>query len=80
VRMIIATGHNNLAMNRTIGQIAEAFVKGPDVAEGALNRIEAGIRAYDPCLSCSTHAVGQMPLVLRIEAADGTLLNEVARG
>lgn len=80
VRMIIATGHNNLAMNRTIGQIAKAFVKGPDVAEGALNRIEAGIRAYDPCLSCSTHAVGQMPLVLRVEDASGALLREVARG
>jgi len=80
VRMIIATGHNNLAMNRTIGQIAKAFVKGPDVAEGALNRIEAGIRAYDPCLSCSTHAVGQMPLVLRVEDASGALLREVVRG
>ncbi|TVR86180.1 MAG: Ni/Fe hydrogenase subunit alpha [Trueperaceae bacterium] len=80
VKMIIATGHNNLAMNRTIAQIAKAFVKGPDVAEGALNRIEAGIRAYDPCLSCSTHAVGQMPLVLRVESADGELLREVVRG
>jgi len=80
VRMIIATGHNNLAMNRTIGQIAKAFVKGADVAEGALNRIEAGIRAYDPCLSCSTHAVGQMPLVLRVESAEGVLLREVVRG
>jgi NAD-reducing hydrogenase large subunit len=80
VRMIIATGHNNLAMNRTIGQIARAFVRGPDVAEGALNRIEAGIRAYDPCLSCSTHAVGQMPLLLRIVDARGELLREVARG
>lgn len=80
VRLIIATGHNNLAMNRTVAQIAKAFVKGADVAEGALNRIEAGIRAYDPCLSCSTHAVGQMPLVLRVEGADGTLLREVVRG
>ncbi len=80
VRMIIATGHNNLAMNRTIGEIAKAFVKGSDVAEGVLNRIEAGIRAYDPCLSCSTHAVGQMPLVLRVEDANGELLREVVRG
>lgn len=80
VRMIIATGHNNLAMNRTVDQIAKAFVKGPEIAEGVLNRIEAGIRAYDPCLSCSTHAIGQMPLVLRVEGPDGTLLNEIARG
>ena len=80
VKMIIATGHNNLAMNRTIHEIAQAFVKGPDVPEGVLNRIEAGIRAYDPCLSCSTHAVGQMPLVLRVESAGGELLREVVRG
>ena len=79
LRMIIATGHNNLAMNRTVGQIAQAFVKGAEVPEGVLNRIEAGIRAYDPCLSCSTHAVGQMPLVLRIEGPGGELLREVAR-
>jgi NAD-reducing hydrogenase large subunit len=80
VRMIIATGHNNLAMNRTVSQIAKAFVRGPEVSEGALNRIEAGIRAYDPCLSCSTHAIGQMPLVVRVESARGELLNEVVRG
>ncbi len=80
VRMIIATGHNNLAMNRTVSQIAKAFVQGPEVSEGALNRIEAGIRAYDPCLSCSTHAIGQMPLVVRVESAQGELLNEVVRG
>jgi NAD-reducing hydrogenase large subunit len=80
VRMIIATGHNNLAMNRTITQIAKAFVHGDHVREGALNRIEAGIRAYDPCLSCSTHAIGRMPLHLQVLAPDGTLLREVARG
>jgi NAD-reducing hydrogenase large subunit len=80
VRMVIATGHNNLAMNRTVAQIARAFVHGAFVPEGALNRIEAGIRAYDPCLSCSTHALGQLPLVLRVEGPDGALLREVVRG
>lgn len=80
VRLIIATGNNNLAMNKTILQIAKAFVTGPQVPEGVLNRIEAGIRAYDPCLSCSTHAVGAMPLVVRLEDARGKLLDEVARG
>lgn len=80
VRMVIATGHNNLAMNRTVDQIAKRFIRPngatPEVPEGVLNRIEAGIRAFDPCLSCSTHAVGQMPLVLVIENAAG---EEVAR-
>jgi len=79
VRLIIATGHNNLAMNRTIDQIAKRYIRGSDVPEGVLNRIEAGIRAYDPCLSCSTHAVGQMPLQLVIEDAHGVVLSTVNR-
>jgi coenzyme F420-reducing hydrogenase alpha subunit len=62
VNLIIATGHNNLAMNKTITQIAKHYIQGEDIPEGFLNRVEAGIRCYDPCLSCSTHAVGQMPL------------------
>ena len=58
VNLIIATGQNNLAMNRTVAQIAEHYINGPQIPEGVLNRLEAGIRAFDPCLSCSTHAVG----------------------
>jgi NAD-reducing hydrogenase large subunit len=80
VNMIIATGQNNLAMNRTVAQIARHYVKGEKLQEGMLNRVEAGIRAYDPCLSCSTHAVGQMPLQIALVAPDGTLLDEVSRG
>ncbi|MDX2229314.1 MAG: Ni/Fe hydrogenase subunit alpha [Leptolyngbyaceae cyanobacterium bins.349] len=79
VNLIIATGHNNLAMNQTITQIAKQYVQGPDIAEGMLNRVEAGIRCYDPCLSCSTHAAGQMPLHIEIVAADGQIVNEVFR-
>jgi NAD-reducing hydrogenase large subunit len=70
VNLIVATGNNNYAMSRAVEEVAKAYVKGPDVPEGALNRIEAAIRAYDPCLSCSTHAVGQMPM--RVEVYDGT--------
>ena len=66
--LIIATGHNNLAMNQGITQAARQFVKGAKVSEGALNRVEAVIRCFDPCLSCSTHALGQM--LLRIELID----------
>src|SRR5579883_726629 len=79
VNLIIATGHNNLAMNRTIAQIARHFIHGPDIPEGMLNRVEAGIRAFDPCLSCSTHAAGQMPLHIQLVGAAGQLLNEVWR-
>lgn len=79
VNLIIATGQNNLAMNRTVAQIARHFIHGTDIPEGMLNRVEAGIRAFDPCLSCSTHAAGQMPLHVQLVAADGTLLNETWR-
>ena len=79
VNLIIATGQNNLAMNRTVAQIAEHYIKGPQIPEGVLNRLEAGIRAFDPCLSCSTHAVGAMPLHVQLVAADGTIQHEVWR-
>jgi NAD-reducing hydrogenase large subunit len=80
VNLIIATGQNNLAMNRTVAQIARRFVRGRKVPEGMLNRVEAGIRAFDPCLSCSTHALGQMPLHLQLRGPDGNLLDEIRRG
>ncbi|MEZ5279124.1 MAG: Ni/Fe hydrogenase subunit alpha [Acidimicrobiales bacterium] len=80
VNMIIATGQNNLAMNATVLQIAREWIDGPDIAEGVLNRIEAGIRAFDPCLSCSTHAVGQMPLAVDLLDAQGRLIGHVERG
>jgi NAD-reducing hydrogenase large subunit len=78
--LLIATGQNNLAMNRAVLQIAQHFIKGPHVPEGILNRLEAGIRAFDPCLSCSTHAAGQMPLHVQLFDAKGQLLDEVRRG
>lgn len=79
VNLIIATGHNNLAMNKTITQIAQHYIHGEDIPEGFLNRVEAGIRCYDPCLSCSTHAIGQMPLHIRLVKPDGTLAHEIYR-
>jgi NAD-reducing hydrogenase large subunit len=79
VNMIIATGHNNLAMNAGVLQVAKRFVHGSHLEEGALNRVEAVIRAYDPCLSCSTHALGQMPLEVKLLAPDGVVLETVSR-
>lgn len=79
VNLLIATGQNNLAMNRTVLQIARHYIKGPHVPEGILNRLEAGIRAFDPCLSCSTHAAGQMPLHVQLFDAAGRLLDEARR-
>ena len=79
VNLIIATGQNNLGMNATVAQIAREYISGLEVSEGTLNRIEAGIRAYDPCLSCATHALGSMPLVVAIEGSDGRELTSVVR-
>jgi len=79
VNLIIATGHNNLAMNKTITQIAKHYIQGEEIPEGFLNRVEAGIRCYDPCLSCSTHAAGQMPLHIELLQPNGELLQEVYR-
>jgi NAD-reducing hydrogenase large subunit len=79
VNLLIATGQNNLAMNRAVLQVARHYVRGPQVPEGVLNRLEACIRAFDPCLSCSTHAAGQMPLLVQVLGPDGCLLHEVRR-
>lgn len=77
--LIIATGHNNLAMNRGVKQVAERFVDGNRLQEGMLNRVEAVIRAFDPCLSCSTHAWGQMPLRIQLCDARGRLVDQLSR-
>jgi NAD-reducing hydrogenase large subunit len=75
VDLVVATGQNALAMNAAVAQLARRFVSGRRLAEGALNRVEAGIRAFDPCLSCATHAAGRMPLRLELRGADGALLD-----
>ena len=78
--LIIATGHNNLAMNQGITQAAKHFVDGTRLSEGALNRVEAVIRCFDPCLSCSTHALGEMPLRIELTDATGEILDSCERG
>ena len=71
--LIVATGNNNLAMNRAVNEVARAFIKNGKVTEGILNRVEVAIRCYDPCLSCSSHALGHMPLELTIREADSSI-------
>lgn len=79
VNLLVATGQNNLAMNRTVTQLARHHLTGRKLTEGLLNRVEAGIRAYDPCLSCSTHAAGRMPLAVELRGPDGALLDALSR-
>jgi NAD-reducing hydrogenase large subunit len=66
-------------MSNAVDSVAKEYVHGPDVKEGMLNRVEAAIRAYDPCLSCSTHAIGQMPIQVEIFAPDGELVKILQR-
>jgi NAD-reducing hydrogenase large subunit len=77
--MVIATEHNNIAYNKAITQVAKKYVKAKALQEGMLNRVEAVIRAFDPCLSCATHAVGQMPLDIKLFDADGRLVDRKVR-
>jgi NAD-reducing hydrogenase large subunit len=77
--LLIATCQNNLAMNRAVEQTARHFVSPRAIAEGMLNRVEAAIRCYDPCLSCSTHAFQEMPLIVEIRNAGGELLRRIER-
>lgn len=79
VNLIVSTGQNNRAMNQAVRTVAERFVDGNNLREGMLNRVEAAIRCYDPCLSCSTHALGQMPLVIELHGPGGELLDRVSR-
>ena len=80
VNLIVATGHNNWAMSTAVEAVAKEFVDGQNLTEGMLNRVEAAIRAYDPCLSCSTHAVGQMPLEVTVCGPEGEEVNRIRRG
>jgi NAD-reducing hydrogenase large subunit len=77
--LVVATGHNNNAMNRGVLQAARRYVKDGKFSAGALNRVEAVIRTFDPCLSCSTHAFGQMPLAMTLMSADGKVVDQVVR-
>lgn len=77
--LVVATGHNNMAMNRGVTQVAKHFIKGRTLNEGMLNRVEAVVRAFDPCLSCSTHAAGQMPVHIQLLDPDGTVVDELTR-
>ncbi|MGA3033910.1 MAG: Ni/Fe hydrogenase subunit alpha [Terracidiphilus sp.] len=77
--LVIATGQNNKAMNLGVLQVAQSYVKGGKFTEGILNRVEAVVRTFDPCLSCSSHAAGQMPLEVLLLSAAGTVLDRVAR-
>jgi NAD-reducing hydrogenase large subunit len=76
---IVASANNNTAMNKAVHQVAKTYIKNGNVTEGMLNRVEAAIRCYDPCLSCSSHALGQMPLVMQVLSPGGEIIQQIAR-
>jgi len=78
--LIVSTTNNNTPMNRAVERVAREYLNGVEITEGLLNRIEVAIRAYDPCLSCATHAMGQMPLIVELVAPDGAVLARRVRG
>ena len=77
--LIVSTTHNNQAMNTAVREVAKQYPDGVEITEGLLNHIEIAIRAFDPCLSCATHALGQMPLEVAIVGADGTVIDAATR-
>jgi NAD-reducing hydrogenase large subunit len=77
--LIVSTTNNNQAMNTAVREVAKKYLNGKEITEGLLNHIEVAIRAYDPCLSCATHALGQMPLEIAIVDAEGTVIDEATR-
>jgi NAD-reducing hydrogenase large subunit len=77
--LIVATTNNNQAMNESIRQVADRYLSGHELTEGLLNNIEVAIRAYDPCLSCATHAVGKMPLTIELINESGRVLDRMRR-
>ena len=73
--LIVSTTNNNQAMNTAVREVAKQYLDGNEITEGLLNHIEVAIRAYDPCLSCATHALGKMPLEVTLVDAEGTELD-----
>ncbi len=78
--LIVSTTNNNQAMNEAIRAVASRYLSGREVTEGLLNHVEIAIRAYDPCLSCATHAMGQMPLEVSLLDADGVCVSSLRKG
>jgi NAD-reducing hydrogenase large subunit len=77
--LVVSTTHNNEAMNRAIRAVARRYIDGRTLTEGLLNHIEVAVRAFDPCLSCATHALGKMALMVELVEPDGTVAASLRR-
>ncbi len=79
MNLIVSTGHNNYAMSKAVDMVAKTYITGPEIHEGLLNRVEAAVRAHDPCLSCSTHAIGHMPIIVDVINPSGEITQSLRR-
>lgn len=79
VNIIVATAHNNKAMDMSVAEVSRAFIHKGEVKEGILNKIEMAIRCYDPCLSCATHAIGKMPLIAEVVSHSGEVIKRISK-
>jgi NAD-reducing hydrogenase large subunit len=78
--LIVSTTSNNEPMNRAVQGVAKRYLSGKEITEGLLNHVEVAIRAYDPCLSCATHAMGQMPLQIDLIDCEGNVIDRKTKG
>jgi len=78
--LIVSTTNNNEPMNVAVNHAAKQFMNGQkEITEGMMNAVEVAIRAYDPCLSCATHALGQMPLEVILKDASDNVIDRKMR-
>jgi NAD-reducing hydrogenase large subunit len=77
--LIVSTTNNNQAMNESVRSVANEYLDGKELTEGLLNHLEVAVRAYDPCLSCATHALGKMPLIVELLDSEGSVVSSLSR-
>ncbi|MCH9638241.1 MAG: Ni/Fe hydrogenase subunit alpha [Betaproteobacteria bacterium] len=78
--LIVSTTSNNQAMNESVRSVANQYLDGHEITEALLNHLEVAVRAYDPCLSCATHALGKMPLQVTLQGIDGNMVDQLTKG
>ncbi|MDP3282331.1 MAG: nickel-dependent hydrogenase large subunit, partial [Nitrosomonas sp.] len=78
--LIVSTTSNNQAMNESVRTVANQYLDGHEITEALLNHLEVAVRAYDPCLSCATHALGKMPLQVTLQSSDGKVIHQLTKG
>ncbi|MBP6367570.1 MAG: Ni/Fe hydrogenase subunit alpha [Nitrosomonas sp.] len=78
--LIVSTTSNNQAMNESVRSVANQYLDGQEITEALLNHLEVAVRAYDPCLSCATHALGKMPLQVTLQDMNGKIVDQLTKG